>query len=127
MKRIRNFTGDDLALAEQQMQDAYLDYLDKKSAYDYSMSVGHASYARRKHLGPMNTAKAAYDMAVGQVDTIIKSIDAENAAQFKANQQTYIAENLATDTAGEVKQTDYTTWIYIGIAVLVIAFFWKRS
>ena len=127
MKRIRNFTGDDLALAERQMQDAYADYLAKKDSYDYSMSVGHSAYARKHHLGPMNTAKASYDTAVEQVKMIQDAIDEANNSAYKLTQQQYVADSLTADATGAVQPKDYTNYIYIGIAILAVLFFWKQS
>ena len=127
MKRTRNFTGDDLAIAEKQMQDAYALFLEKQDNYNYSMGQGHSGYAKRHHLGPMNEAKAAYDLAVEQVKTIQEAIDAANNSAYKLQQEQYVAASMAEDMAGAVQPKDYTNYIYIGIAILAILFFWKKS
>ncbi len=119
MRRLRNFTGDDLALAEKQEQDAFSNYLAKKDAY------------LRIPLPPVrlqvNAAKAAYDTAVAQVKTIQEAIDAANNSAYKLQQEQYVAGSLAADTNGAVQPKDYTNYIYIGIAILAILFFWKKS
>lgn len=122
----RNFTGDDLAIAEQAMNAAYDIYLQRKERYDYSISQGHDGYARRNHLDPMNEAWKNYEQAKIYYEDIVKSIDAANNTAYKTVQQQYVSEALVQDATGEVKQNDYTAWIYIAIAVLVIAFFWKK-
>ncbi len=111
MKRTRNFTGDDLALAEKQMQDAYADYLERANSNGVLK----------------NMAKDAYEMAVGRVKMIQDAIDAENNSAYKLQQEQYVAGSLAADTAGAVQPKDYTNYIYIGIAILAVLFFWKQS
>jgi hypothetical protein len=121
----RNFTGADLQIAEQAMQEAYLKVQDAQQAFDYSMSKGHTRYANKNHLPVLNQAKEVYQLAVDNYNNIIQAIDAANNSQLKAVQTDYVAAELQQQQSAAPKPQDYTTYIYIGIAVLVIAFFWK--
>ena len=121
----RNFTGEDLAVAEQSMKTAYNFYLEKKQRYDGSIAMGHDGYARRNHLQPMQEALKAYEAAKTYYNDILQAIEQANNIEYKSVQQGYVSDALIADAQGETKQTDYTTWVYIAIAVLVIAFFWK--
>jgi hypothetical protein len=127
MRVLRNFTGNDLTIAETSMKDAYAVYLERKDRYDYSISQGHDGYAKRNHLKPMEEAWKAYEQAKTFYDDVVKSIEAANNVQFKAEQQNFVASSLQSETVGDIKPKDYTNYIYIGIAILAILFFWKQS
>jgi hypothetical protein len=75
----------------------------------------------------MEEAWNAYTQAKTFYDDVVKSIEAANNVQFKAEQQNFVTNSLQSETAGDIKPKDYTNYIYIGIAILAILFFWKKS
>ncbi len=85
--KARNFTGDDLARAEATVASAQASYDNAKKGYDYSLSVGHDSYAKRVRKPEMDTAYEQLSRAKDTYDGILKSIkDANDAAYAQAQQ-----------------------------------------
>jgi len=123
-KEIRNYTGDDLAAAEQAMNDAYAVYLDRKAAYDYSVSVGHNSYAKRVRKPAMDTAWNNYQKAKQYYDDIVASINSASNLDYMNAQRDYQTAQLDGASTG-TSQTDISTYIYLALAVLAIAYFWN--
>jgi predicted PurR-regulated permease PerM len=119
--RYRNFTGDDLVSAENDMRNAWNMYLNAQEAYNYSLSVGHDRYARKTRKPAMDTAKSVYDAAKNKYDDILESISQINNLDFQSQQQNFISETLQTETSGAEKPA-YSTIIYIAIA-FVLAYF----
>lgn len=123
-KVMHNYTGDDLTYAQQAMNDAYDVYLDRKAAYDYSVSVGHASYAKRVRKPAMDTAWANYQKAKQYYDDIVASINSVSNLDYMNAQRDYQSAQLDGASAG-TSQSDISTYIYLALAVLAIAYFWK--
>jgi hypothetical protein len=89
-KTPRNFTGDDLTKAEADMNAAWAVYDNAKKTYDYSVSQGHASYARRVRKPEMDNAYEQYTRAKDAYDGILKSIQAANEVSYAATQQDFV-------------------------------------
>lgn len=126
-KKAKNFTGDDLAAAEKQMEAANAAYQQEQDSYNLEVSWGgsHVHYANTHTLPAVNTLKAAYDAAVQNYNNILNDINAANNAQLQAAETSFTISQLSAQQSGAPTGKDYSTYIYIGIAVLVIMFFWK--
>lgn len=109
-----DFTQADLTAAEKAVTAAYEVYQQRKAEYDYSISVGHEGYAKRKRLDPMNEAQAQYENAVKHYNNILKSI--------QTGQEITIADTVAGalvpgQSTGATTQSGSVNWKLIGLAI----------
>lgn len=124
------FTATDLEKAKKAMNEAYDTYLQRKDRYDYSISKGHYSYAKKHHLKPMQEAEEGYNLAAQHYNNIIQAIDAESNQQFKNVERNFITDQftdvIETDTSINTAQN--INWPLIGIvggAVILIIIIFK--
>ncbi|GET20469.1 hypothetical protein [Prolixibacter denitrificans] len=124
MNDIMNYTGADIQAAEQAIVDAWNVYLQRKERYDGSVSKGHEGYAKRHFLKPMNQAYADWERAVQYRDSIVSGIDTVENLDYMNAQRDYQSAQLDGASSG-TSQQDVSSYIYLGLAVLVIAYFWQ--
>lgn len=123
-KMFHNYTGDDLAYAKQAMLDAQAEWEERKKAYDQSIAKGHSRYARTHRKPEMDTAWANYQKAKQFYDDIVASIDSVSNLDYMNAQRDYQSAQLDGAATG-TSSTDLSSYIYLALALLGIAYFWQ--
>ena len=116
----RNFTGDDLAAAEKDMNAAWQTYQNTVSNYNYVAAGDPGSYPARVKETVKNSAKEQYDIAKTRYDDMLKAIQYANEVDYASVQQSLVKQTIVDTTTGTPATKDYSTYLYIGAAVVVL-------
>ncbi len=116
----RNFTGDDLSSAEIDMNNAWKTYQSAVSDYNISALSDPGSYNSRKKKTVLDSTKDQYDIAKTRYDDMLKDIQSANEVDYAAAQQAAVKQTLADQVNGTATKKDYSTYIYIGVGLVVL-------